>query len=248
VDGVKGFGLLHEDRSFLVVDKPAGMHTAPLRAGETGTLLDAVISAFPDVARVPGRKEIEHGLLHRLDRETSGVVVIARTPEAFAALCQSFDDERTIKTYAAACVPAAAGFPGREISVTSRFAPHGAGGRMVRVVLTDAPARLLRGASPAEYTTRAVVRDERGGRALLHAAIVRGFRHQVRAHLSHAGFPIVGDSLYGAPVPPGAEPRMYLHALCIELPHPETGAAVVVEAPLPRAFAALLEEDPHGLS
>jgi 23S rRNA pseudouridine1911/1915/1917 synthase len=248
---VTGFGLLHEDRSFLVVDKPAGVHTAPLRPGESGTLLEAVIAAFPEVAQVPGMKSVEPGLLHRLDRETSGIVVIARTAEAFTALRASFDDGRALKFYRAACVPAegVAGAPGQLLSVESRFAPLGRGGHMVRVVLDgETTAKVLRGAAAALYRTDAVVERVGRGRALVSASLARGFRHQVRAHLAYAGFPIVGDPLYGAQAPTGAEARMYLHAYRIELPHPETGAEIVVEAPLPACFPALLEEDTHGLS
>jgi len=70
-------------------------------------------------------------------------------------------------------------------------------------------------------------------------SIRRGFRHQVRAHLAHLGYPILGDPLYGAPVPPGHMERMYLHAVRIELPHPDTGARIVVESPLPEEFRTL---------
>jgi 23S rRNA pseudouridine1911/1915/1917 synthase len=85
-----GLVILFQDTALLAVEKPTGMHTAPLHPGEGGTLLAMVIDAFPEVAGLPGVKSVEPGLVHRLDRETSGVVVIARTAEAFDRLRGAF--------------------------------------------------------------------------------------------------------------------------------------------------------------
>jgi 23S rRNA pseudouridine1911/1915/1917 synthase len=237
----RGLVVLHEDPDMLVVEKPAGMHTAPLRAGETGTLLARVIEAYPEVAGVPGVKDVEPGLVHRLDRETSGVVVVARTAAAFRALRASFQAGAARKTYRAAC--AGADRPGPRV-VESRFAPWGPGRAKVRVVAAGGDAR---GTTRDVYRTDVEVGAVINGRALVRAVIARGFRHQVRVHLAHLGLLILGDPLYGAPVPSGREPRMYLHAERIEVPHPATGAAVTVVSPVPPSFAAVLEEEPHEL-
>ena len=241
-----------EDAQFAVVEKPAGTHTAPLRAGEPGTLLERVLEMYPEVAEVPGIKAVEPGLLHRLDRETSGLVVIARTPGAFAALRESFVRGAVRKEYLAACArsadpqategaPGGRSGPGPAMSITSRFAPCGSGGRMVRVVVAgERRKKLLHGASADSYSTEAEVVRPCVCALLLRARIGRGFRHQVRAHLSFLGFPILGDRLYGAPVPPGAADRMYLHASRLDLEHPITGERLTVESPLPEEFAALL--------
>jgi 23S rRNA-/tRNA-specific pseudouridylate synthase len=85
-----------------------------------------------------------------------------------------------------------------------------------------------------------------GARALVAARITRGFRHQVRAHLSFLGFPIYGDPLYGVEAPAGYAPRMYLHAWRIEMPHPVTGRSMVVESPTPPEFAALIDGAEKG--
>jgi 23S rRNA pseudouridine1911/1915/1917 synthase len=113
---------------------------------------------------------------------------------------------------------------------------------MVRVVLADENRRkLLRNATPDSYSTQAEIIRRGAAALLLRARLDRGFRHQVRAHLSFLGFPILGDPLYGAPVPPGAVDRLYLHASRLQFEHPVTGARVSVESPLPREFAALFE-------
>jgi 23S rRNA pseudouridine1911/1915/1917 synthase len=227
--------------AMLVVDKPAGLHTAPLRPGETGTLLDMVIAEFPEVAAVPGVKPVEPGLVHRLDRGTSGLVVVARTAEAFAALRRLFAAGGACKGYLAACAcGSGAGREGERVRIASRFAPFGAGRRMVRVVLPEENSgRLLRQAARETYATEAEISREGPGRALLSTRIERGFRHQVRAHLAFLGYPILGDPLYGAAVPEGYPQRMYLHAARIEMTHPLTGKALIVESPAPAEFGAL---------
>jgi 23S rRNA pseudouridine1911/1915/1917 synthase len=238
---VPALAVLYEDGGMLVVDKPAGLHTAPLRRGEGGTLLESVIAAYPEVASLPGLKPMEPGLVHRLDRETSGCVVVARTPAAFAALREAFDAGRAVKSYTAACGCAERDrATGETLSIQSRFAPYGRGGRMVRVIQPGEKARAgRRGATEALYATEARVAARGPDRALVEARIVRGFRHQVRAHLAFLGLPILGDPLYGTPVPEGFEPRMYLHASRIALPRPGAGEPLVVESPEPPGFLAL---------
>jgi 23S rRNA pseudouridine1911/1915/1917 synthase len=233
--------VLFEDEHLVVVDKPPGMHTAPLRQDEGGTLLDMVIGRWPEVASVAGIRAVEPGLLHRLDRDTSGLVVVARTAAAFAALRRAFESGEAHKEYAACCAPGANGTAGEETVVASRFSALGPGRRKVRLVLpNEKRGRILRQATAETYTTRVSVLQRGPRAALVRALIDRGFRHQVRAHLAYAGLPIVGDTLYGAALPPGAPARMYLHAAGIEMPHPVTGAVLAVRSPLPADFEALL--------
>jgi 23S rRNA pseudouridine1911/1915/1917 synthase len=244
-----GEGLLvrYEDSDLIVVDKPAGMHTAPLADGDTDTLLGLVLEAFPEIGAVPGIKAVEPGLVHRIDRETSGLVVVARTTAAFETLRRTFASGEARKDYLAACRET-----GPEVSLTlkmeSRFAPYGPGRRMVRPVLAgERSAKLLAAASPGLYTTEARIIERREGRAMITAWILKGFRHQVRAHLAFLGFPILGDPLYGVVVPGGCAPRMYLHAGRIELPHPGTGRRLVVESPVPDEFMSLFQPSKGAL-
>ncbi len=236
-----GLSILYEDEALLVVDKPAGIHTAPLRAGETGTLLALVLAAFPEVEAVPGLKPVEPGLLHRLDRETSGVVVVARTPAAFNTLRGQFQREETVKEYHAVCSADEHVVIANHLRIESRFAPAGPGRRAVRLVLPgDERKRWSREATPESYVTEASVEKRAAGRALVAAAIRKGFRHQVRAHLAHLGLPILGDPLYGVPAPPGAPQRMYLHASAITFQHPVSGRQLHVRSPLPPEFQEIL--------
>ena len=237
------FGVLllrYQDASLLVVDKPAGIHTAPLSAEETGTLLGLVREAFPEVQSLPGITPREPGLVHRLDRDTSGLVVIARTAAAFEGLRRSFAAGGARKWYLAACACGEAAREAERLRIETRFAPYGPGRKMVRPVLDgERSEKLLAAASRERYLTEARIVERGDHRALVSATILKGFRHQVRAHLAFLGFPIFGDPLYGAPVPPGAAARMYLHAERIEMRHPETGAPLTVESPLPPEFRDL---------
>jgi 23S rRNA pseudouridine1911/1915/1917 synthase len=235
-----GLVVLFQDPDMLVLDKPAGLHTAPLRQGDTETLLDEVLARFPEVAELPGVKPAEPGLVHRLDRETSGLVVVARTAEAFALLRRAFVTGGARKVYLAACVGGNdKGSVGASLHIESKFAPYGPGRRMVRVVLpADGNKGFARQATRQTYETDARIIFGASGRSLLSARIVRGFRHQVRAHLSFLGYPILGDPLYGAPAPAGLPQRLYLHAARLEMAHPRSGAPFVVSSPVPAEFEA----------
>ena len=238
--------VLYEDADLIIVDKPAGLHTAPLRADEKGTLIEIVIRSYPEVAGLPGIKPVEPGLVHRLDKDTSGLVVVARTPRSFDALRRLFASDGARKHYIAACAcpdaeGSVGGSLGRPMRVESRFAPYGRGRRMVRPVLPGEKSRkLLDAASTETYVTEARVTARAGGRAVLEASLTRGFRHQVRAHLAFLGYLIIGDTLYGAAVPDGFVQRMYLHACRISMTHPSTGLPLVVEAPLPPEFEGIV--------
>ncbi len=133
-----GLAVLYADEQLIAVDKPAGLHTAPLgRAGED-TLLGRLLERFPEIAALPGRKPAEPGLLHRLDRGTSGIVLVARTAEAFHRLSADFAAGRVRKEYLALCAPPdfapVRARPGQRFVLESRFAPFGPGRRKVRVV------------------------------------------------------------------------------------------------------------------
>jgi 23S rRNA pseudouridine1911/1915/1917 synthase len=238
-----GLVILFQDSALMAIDKPAGLHTAPLRPAEKGTLLGMVIEAFPEVAALPGMKAIEPGLVHRLDHDTSGIVLVARTAEAFAALRAIFEGGGARKTYLAACGFTAEPPAERRLRMDSRFAPLGEGRRKVRVVAAEEQGRrILRETTRELYTTEAEIAREGPGRLLLRVTIARGFRHQVRAHLSRMGFPILGDPLYGVEVPAGFPQRMYLHAARIELTHPLTGEPLRLQSPTPAEFGTLFPD------
>ena len=233
--------ILHEDSSIIIVDKPEGIHTAPQTPEEPDTLLSLVLKAFPEVSNVPGLKPSEPGLLHRLDRDTSGIVVVARTAQAFCALRSQFASGQATKEYHALCLCRSERGTGERFTVRSMFAPFGPGRRKVRVVMPgENNRRILEKSTRSTYETVVCLEKLPGERALAKAEIRKGFRHQIRAHLAFSGLPILGDPLYGEPAPAGAAQRMYLHASGISLVHPETAQELRVVSPLPSAFLALM--------
>lgn len=212
--------ILHADESILVVNKPAGVivHRAP--GYSDGTLCDLLLKRYPEMAGV-GSVE-RPGVVHRLDRETSGVMVFARTQTAYLALRREFEHHgRVKKTYLAVL----------------HGAPRPAVGTL-RTQIGRKPfdakrmAVVEQGGSPA--VTHWQVLSRHGGLALVEFVIETGRTHQIRVHAAHLGHPIVGDPLYGdavrdrcLAVPPQ---RPLLHAVALSFPHPSTHRRVEYSA------------------
>jgi 23S rRNA pseudouridine1911/1915/1917 synthase len=211
--------VVHEDARLVVVDKPAGMPTHPLRVGERGTLAGAVAARFPECAAA-GEMPREGGAAHRLDAGTSGLVVFARDREAWRALRDAFGEGRVDKTYLA-LVAGRVASPG-ECDLPLKHGRGDAAGKSL-IALEGAP-----GALDALTTWNPVAVGER---TLLRVVAATGRMHQVRAHLAHMGWPIVGDTLYGGPALPGYDGHC-LHATRLVLPHPN-GGKLTVESPAP---------------
>jgi 23S rRNA pseudouridine1911/1915/1917 synthase len=214
--------VLYDDSDCLVVAKPAGLPVEPDRPGAPSAVGAASRLGAFDVA---GRAA--PGLAHRLDRDTSGCLLLARTDRALAALKGAFEEKRVEKEYLAL----AAGAPpdsgaldtayGRSPSDPRRFTTRVASARRARLSFTV--ERRLRGA------------------ALLRVALDTGRTHQIRVQLAEGGWPVLGDAVYGVPSP--AIARQALHAERLAFPRPSDGARVEVRAPIPedlaRAIAAL---------
>ena len=224
--------VVHRDAALLVVDKPPGLVVHPGAGNPDRTLQNALLQYDPELARVP-----RAGIVHRLDKDTSGLLVIARTPLAHAALVRALAAREIEREYLALCAGVMTG-----------------GGTI------DEPIGRHR-----SQRTRMAVRAD-GREAVTHYRVERRFRahtlarvrletgrtHQIRVHLAHAGYPIVGDPLYGGRrrVPAGAPPavqaalaafrRQALHAARLALEHPASGRLLEFEAPLPADFRALL--------
>jgi 23S rRNA pseudouridine1911/1915/1917 synthase len=201
------------------------VHTEPQRPREAGTLAGVLRHLYPGVVAIS--KEPGLTLLTRLDYSTSGAVPAALTAEAFAFLAREREQGRIAKTYL--CL--VAGRLDREMSLS--FLLEAAGGERVRV----RPDR--REEDPLYWTSVSPVRFA-GERTLVRAVIAKGKRHQIRAHLAAAGFPIVGDRRYGTVPPegPGAG-RLMLHAEEVRFTHPATGGTLRVVAPLPPEFEVI---------
>lgn len=226
----------HEDPALLVVDKPAGQPTHPLKPDEVGTLANALVGRYPETAAVGFRKR-EPGLLHRLDTDTSGLVLVARTAAAFEALRAAQLSDAITKRYLALVE----GEVASDGVVDLPLVPHRKDPKRVEAV-TD-HVRLRAGTRTHEARTHYRPARAFDGYTLVEVEISRGFRHQIRAHLAAAGHPLVGDTLYRGPALPeslGSLERHFLHASELRLQHPDDGRELRVVSPLPDDLAAVL--------
>ena len=225
--------LVHEDKHVFVVDKPAGLVVHPGAGNPDRTLQNALLALDPKLAALP-----RAGIVHRLDKDTSGLLIVARTLPAHTALVRMLGDRDVHREYEAIC---------RGVMT--------AGGTV------DAPIDR----HPTDRVRMAV--REGGRESVTHYRVIKRFRshthvrvhletgrtHQIRVHLAHAGFPIVGDKVYGGrlTLPKGASeavrtalrefPRQALHAARLQFDHPVTGKAVECVSPLPGDMRGLLD-------
>jgi 23S rRNA pseudouridine1911/1915/1917 synthase len=237
--------ILFEDQHLIVLDKPAGLVVHPAPGNQQGTLVNAVLAhAAEDLTGIGG--EARPGIVHRLDKDTSGVMVVAKTERAHTALSAAFASRDLDRAYLALAwgLPAAAAGEvdapiGRHALDRKRMAVVGKqGARAGKPALTR--WRLERGFAAAA--------------CLLRCRLATGRTHQIRVHLAHISHPIVGDPVYLRRVPAAARllpepareallafPRQALHAESLGFRHPVTGEALSFQAPLPPDMAALLE-------
>jgi 23S rRNA pseudouridine1911/1915/1917 synthase len=206
--------LLLVDDAFVAIDKAAGVPSHPQAAGETGTAANAIVARFPECAAASPDPR-EGGLVHRLDAGTSGVLIAARSRGAWTDLRAALARADCEKTYLAEVVGAApdAGESRRPIG---------------RVGRRGSRVRVDGGRNPLPAHTAWETVERRGETTLVRVRLSKGRTHQVRAHLSAAGCPIVGDDLYGAGT--GA---LRLHAASVRFTHPASGRTIFVEAPPP---------------
>ncbi|MFH1113769.1 MAG: RluA family pseudouridine synthase [Pseudomonadota bacterium] len=211
------FTVLHEDRDLIVVDKPAGLVVHPGAGRPSGTLVDALVAARPEMLDVgePGR----WGVVHRLDRDTSGVMVVAKTQAAHAGLSVQFKQHTVHRIYLALV----RGNPGKDAGVVD--APLGRHAKDRKRMSTSAH-------KARRAVTNWAVRTRFGNAALLEVRPETGRTHQIRVHLASIGLPVLGDQVYGKPRKTGTllDPllleasrilkRQALHAAVLGFTHP----------------------------
>jgi len=224
----------YEDEYLLVVDKPAGMVVHPAPGNWTGTLVNALLGRDTDLAE--GELPDRAGIVHRLDRDTSGLLMVARTDVAQHSLMAQLKARRVKKTYLALVLGEVAAEVGRIEAPIGRDPKH----RTRMAVVPDGRAS----------TTGYRVRERFGGWTLLELDLVTGRTHQIRVHLDAIGHPVAGDPVYGSgtsrkgPRPTGDWPpleRLFLHAWRIQLTSPSHGNLIRAETPLPPELERVLE-------
>ncbi|GIW74726.1 MAG: hypothetical protein KatS3mg103_1248 [Phycisphaerales bacterium] len=221
------FEIRHQDEHLLVVSKPARLPTTPGKGHRSDTLLNGLFARFGPQLQNLGRQR-DFGMLHRLDKPTSGLLLVALTPGAYDALADSFRRRELAKFYYA---------------ITRRApakVPTGAIQRPILEEVTDKKrARVAASGKPALTAYRLV--DQSPAAALLECRAVTGRLHQVRVHLASIGCAILGDDLYANATVADAAGRLMLHAHRLAFVHPVTGRPIDVHAPLPRDFLAMLK-------
>jgi len=221
--------IVYEDDDLLIIDKPAGQVVHPAPGHDSGTLVNALLGRGAELAPGGIAGVQRPGIVHRLDRDTSGLLMVARTDAAQASLQAQLKARRVKKTYLALVHGSVAAAVGRIEAPIGRDP-----GRRTRMAVTPSGR-----ASVTGYR----VRERFAGWTLLELDLVTGRTHQIRVHLEAIGHPVAGDPLYGTGTsrrgPAGLE-RLFLHAWRLELTSPSTGHLIRAEAPLPEPLEQVL--------
>lgn len=234
-----GLRVLYDDPDVVVVDKPAGMVVHPAAGVSNGTLVNALLFHVEDLAGIGG--EIRPGIVHRLDRHTSGALVVAKNDLSLVRLQEAFQARTVDKRYLALVH----GTPADTGTWDTPFGRHPVDRvRMTSKLRPDAPG-------VRRAITHWTVKERYDGASLVEVELETGRTHQIRVHFSEANHPLLADEVYGGvrrdkKAPPAvrqaasAVGRQALHAWRLSFPHPRTGERVSCEAPIPDDFAQAL--------
>ena len=249
--------ILHEDDDLIVINKPVGMVVHPAPGTPSGTLVNALLHHFGgNLSGVGGEKR--PGIVHRIDKDTSGLLVVAKSDRAHHGLAAQFEKHTVDRHYLALChgepdpsdprlrgVRGVSFEAGNILKITTQLARH----------KTDRQRQAVLFSGGRHAITRARVEEGFGAVALLNCWLETGRTHQIRVHLSHAGHALVGDQTYGGRRKVSARdlgealaaelnsfPRQALHAATLGFRHPVTGEYLSFSAPLPEDMATLLEK------
>ncbi|MBV8595558.1 MAG: RluA family pseudouridine synthase [Candidatus Eremiobacteraeota bacterium] len=231
-----GITIIHDETDFCVVDKPSGMATHPARGTRDGTLVNALLARLGPLPAINGVRR--PGIVHRLDKDTSGLLVVAKTDRGMAALTQMMTSRRIKRSYDAVVwgIPAnprgVIDAPlGRDPQARTKFAVREGGRRAVTHYRT---AETYRHIAPEDRSAPTTA-------ALLNVELETGRTHQIRVHSAAIGHPLIGDATYGVAYAGVQMRRQALHAASLAFAHPLTHKPLSYESPWPQDFAALVE-------
>lgn len=219
--------VLYEDNDIIVVNKPKGMVVHPANGNPDGTLVNAIMAICKDSLSGIGG-EIRPGIVHRLDKNTSGAIIIAKNDKAHIALSNQLKNHEIKKTYIA----------------------------LVRGIVKESNATINMPIARSKNDRKKMAVDKNGKEAITHFKVLERFddctllevnietgrTHQIRVHLSHIGYPIIGDDVYSNGKNRWNVKGQCLHAKSLDFKHPITGKQIHIEAPLPKYFTDILKE------
>jgi 23S rRNA pseudouridine1911/1915/1917 synthase len=229
------FEVIHQDDAIVIVDKPAGLVVHPGAGNHEGTLVGGLLARFPELAELVDAgicAADRPGIVHRLDKGTSGLLAVARTADAYASLVAQLADRSMGRRYLALV---------EGDVVDNRGEIDAPIGRSIR---TPTKMAISAGGKPAitRYSVRQRVgRETAQPRTLLELQLLSGRTHQIRVHMAAIGHPVVGDPRYGTPDKRLGRGRFFLHAYELSLQHPVSGERVSFSSPLPADLAGYLE-------
>ena len=219
--------VLYEDEDIIAINKPKGMVVHPANGNYTGTLVNALLYRCKDSLSGIGG-QIRPGIVHRLDKETSGVIIVAKNDKAHLNLSEQIKNHKVKKTYIAL---ARGNIPNDEATIDM---PIGRSKKDRKKMDIDKNGK--------NAITHFKVLERFDGYTLLKVNIETGRTHQIRVHLMTIGYPIVGDTVYSNGKNPFNVTGQMLHAKSIEFKHPITGENMKIEAPLPKYFEDVIKE------
>ncbi len=221
--------VIYDDPDFAVIDKPAGMTVHPGVGNEKSTLVSAILSRWPDIAKM-NIVEKRVGIVHRLDKDTSGLIVIAKNDAARLKLQAQFQSRTVSKIY---------------LALLEKM-PATLTGRIEAPIARDPNQRkrmaVMRGGKPAITEYQVIDHHFIGDQALVKVTLHTGRTHQIRVHMAFIGCPIVGDTVYGFRKQRIKLKRQFLHAAELALDHPVTGKRLEFKSPLPPGLQNILDK------
>ena len=219
--------ILYQDADIAVINKPCGMVVHPAAGNEDGTLVNALLYHIHDLSGIGG--DMRPGIVHRLDKDTSGLILIAKNDRAHAAMSEQFKSRSMEKHYRAV---AFGHFPEDHGLIDAPIARHPVDRKRMAVV---------QGGKPSQTEWRVI--ESLRGATYLDVHLLTGRTHQIRVHMQSIGHPLLGDAIYAPNLRmPVRIPRLMLHAYSLQFTHPTTGERMELTAPLPEAFETTLQK------